>query len=253
MLIRVPQHTQADLDIWAIRERTDDINARRAKFRVRTRDAIAEIRSFAERGPCYAGVSWGKDSVVMASLVVQLAREGGPIVPLVWVRVEPRHNPHCALVRDAFFAAVGSHPYEEVEEWCARGDDGGWYAEGTLERGFARARETHGGRHVSGVRGDESSARSMRVARYGLTTEHTCAPIGRWTGDDVFAYLYERNLPAHPAYAMSWGGRLDRERIRVATLGGKRGDGHGRATWEWHYYGWRLDQIGYRAVDVRPR
>lgn len=254
MLIRVPQQTERDLAIWTIRERADALNAQRAKFRVRARDAIAEICAFAERGPCYAGVSWGKDSVVMASLVVQLARTGGPTIPLVWVRVEPRYNPHCTIVRDAFFAASGAHPYEEIEEWCRHdASDGGWYAEGTLERGLARAAAAHGDRYVSGIRGDESGVRALRVARYGLSTARTCAPLGRWSGDDVYAYLYQRELPVHPAYAMSWGGRLDRDRIRVATLGGRRGDGWGRATWEWDYYGWRLDQIGYARADVRPR
>jgi hypothetical protein len=32
------------------------------------------------------------------------------------------------------------------------------------------------------------------------------------------------------------GGRLDRERLRVAALGGDPGRGHGRAEWEAHYY-----------------
>lgn len=252
MLIRVPEHTERDLAIWAIRERTDEINAQRTKFRVRAREAVMAIRSFADAGPCYAGVSWGKDSVVLASLVVQLAREGGPVVPLVWVRVEPRCNPHCALVRDAFLGSVAAHPYTEIEEWC-EDRDGGWYAEGTLERGFARAAATHGDRYVSGVRGEESGQRTARMRAHGVSTARTCAPIGWWSGDDVFAWLYERELPVHPAYAMSWGGRLDRDRIRVATLGGRRGDGWGRATWEWDYYGWRLDQIGYRQADTRPR
>lgn len=252
MLIRVPQHSTDDLAVWQLRERADDINAQRTKFRVRERNALAEIRSFAELGPCYAGVSWGKDSVVVAHLVVQLARAGGPAIPLIWVRVEPRENPHCALVRDAFFARVGPHPYEEVVEQCEH-RDGDWIAEGTLERGFSRAGKLCGDRYVSGIRGDESGVRALRMARHGTSTTRTCAPIGQWSGDEVFAYLFARDLPVHPAYAMTWGSRLDRNRVRVATLGGRRGDGWGRATWEWHYYGWRLDAIGFRRADSRPR
>lgn len=34
-------------------------------------------------------------------------------------------------------------------------------------------------------------------------------------------------------------GLLSRERIRVATIGGERGTGHGRAEWERTYYGAR--------------
>lgn len=90
--------------------------------------------------------------------------------------------------------------------------------------------------HLSGVRGQESGARALRMQRWGTTTARTCAPIGWWTGLDVFAYLGLHDLPIHPAYAMNVGGMLDRERIRVASLGGKRGEGHGRAEWEARYY-----------------
>lgn len=254
MLIRVPEQSTLDLDVWAVRERTDALNAQRAKFRVREREAIAEIARFAERGPCYAGTSWGKDSTVIAHLVSQLRRDGGPAIPLVWVRVEPRENPHCALVRDAFFADAqhAGHPYEEIVEQCALVDCA-WSALGTLERGFARAAAVHGDRYVSGIRASESGARKMRCASHGLSTVRTCAPIGWWQGADVFAYLHARGLPVHPAYAMSFGGQLDRDRIRVASLGGLRGSEFGRSTWEYHYYGRRLDEIGHRAHDWRPR
>jgi len=252
VLIRVPEQTERDLAIWAIRERADALNAQRTKFRVRAREAMAEIGSFAAGGPCYAGVSWGKDSTVLASLVVRLRRTTGVTIPLVWVVARPRENPHCALVRDAFFAVAGDHPYEEIESWCEQTDTG-WSALGTLERGFARAAETHGVRYVSGIRGDESAQRAKRMARYGVATQRTCAPIGRWSAQDVWAYLHAHDLPVHPAYAMSMGGLIDRDRIRVATLGGRRGDGWGRATWEWRYYHRALDAIGHRAGDDRPR
>ena len=75
------------------------------------------------------------------------------------------------------------------------------------------------------------------MARWGESTERTCAPLGGWTGADVFAYLHTHRLPVHPAYACSLGGVLDRDRIRVAALGGERGRGHGRAEWERRYYG----------------
>lgn len=54
---------------------------------------------------------------------------------------------------------------------------------------------------------------------------------------DVFAYLAARDLPVHPAYAMSHGGRLDRRWLRVGSIGGTRALGRGRMEWESAYYG----------------
>ena len=68
------------------------------------------------------------------------------------------------------------------------------------------------------------------------------------TAADVMAYLARFNLPVHPAYGMLGSGRYDRERIRVATLGGERGGGAGRREWESEYYGDVLNRI---AAKVR--
>lgn len=59
----------------------------------------------------------------------------------------------------------------------------------------------------------------------------------------MFAYLHRFDLPVHPAYAMSRGGLWDRDRIRVASLGGRRGEGMGRAEWERAYYGRELTRL----------
>lgn len=195
------------------------------------------VRAFANGDPCYCGVSWGKDSVVVAHLV----RRAAPKIPLVWVRVKPIENPHCVLVRDAF---LGAHPgpYTEIEEHCFH-DDLGWHATGTLERGFARAAALSGARHVSGVRAQESTARRLRMMTHGESTAMTCAPIGWWSGEHVFAYLSKHDLPVHPAYAMTHGGVLDRIRIRVSSLGGERGTGKGRREWEQTYYRQEIDGL----------
>lgn len=75
------------------------------------------------------------------------------------------------------------------------------------------------------------------MARWGVSTDRTCAPIGNWTAEHVFTWLHMLNLPVHPAYAQTYGGQLDRGRIRVGALGGERGTGHGRREWERRYYG----------------
>ena len=69
-----------------------------------------------------------------------------------------------------------------------------------------------------------------------------------WKGADVFAYLAAHELPIHPAYGMSLGGAIERERLRVSALGGSRGAEFGRATIEWTYYrNWLAHD------DKRPR
>lgn len=251
-LIRVPQQTERDIEAWERDAQADPIVARSARHKRKVEQATEALRAFAAAGPCYAGVSWGKDSVCVAGLIAELQLP----ITLVWIRVEPVANPHCVLVRDEFLSRYPSLGYVEIQEWCERDPERGWLAKGTLERGFARAAKLFGESYVSGVRGEESAARKLRMRAHGISSSKTCAPIGWWSGADVFAYLHARDLPVHPAYAMSMGGAIKRERLRVASLGGsserlsgiaydggKRGDGFGRLEMERRYYGWRLREI----------
>lgn len=241
MLIESTRYTAHDLAAWESAERADAVWCRHSAFDAAVRKAADAIRAFValrSDGEAYCGVSWGKDSVVTADLVARFA----PGVPLVWVRVEPDYNPDCLLVRDAFLTLHPGVPYLEVE--VQRGG-GSYVAHGTLERGMAIARERlRATRYISGVRGEESGARTLRMRKHGAATRNTLAPIGWWTGRDVFAYLHQRRLPVHPAYACTMGGSLDRERVRVGPLGGqvgaRPGDGFGRAEWERRYYGREL-------------
>lgn len=231
MLIASRRHNQHDIDTWKRHERADGARAQLRIFGKRVDSARAALRTFAENGG-YAGTSWGKDSTVLAHMVATEA----PEVPLVWIRVEPICNPDCTLVRDAFLA---QHPHVRYEEICVdcRRDDDGWHASGTLERGFAQAASRYGDRYASGLRAEESGARKLRMMTHGVNSGRTCAPIGWWTAVDVFAYLFAFGLPVHPAYACSMSGLLDRAKLRVASLGGQRGTGWGRAEWERRYYG----------------
>lgn len=231
MLIASPRHTAADLECWGRTWRTAQLHSQLKSHRRQVRRSEDALLSFTGVGMGYAGVSWGKDSVVLASLIARLI----PRWPLVWVRVEPIANPDCLLVRDAFLAEHPSVRYEEIVEWCRRDSDG-WHARGTIERGFAEAARRYGPRYASGIRAEESGIRKLRVAKHGLVGPGTCAPIGWWTGDDVWAYALSHGLPIHPAYACTMDGALDPRRIRVASLGGKRGTGMGREEWERSYY-----------------
>lgn len=242
MIINPSRMRPEDRGPWLIAERGDKAAARLLPLDALADRSLDAIEAFARSGSCYAGVSWGKDSTVLAHLVWRLGVERDVVIPLVHVVVQPIRNPDCPAVRDAFLAAH-PHAYEEHVAWCSRDSDG-WHATGTLEAGFARAVASYGDRHVSGVRGEESGQRALRMRRWGTTTENTCAPLGWWTARHVFAYLAAHNLPVHPAYACTLGGRLDRERIRVSSLGGERGRTMGRLEWERIYYS---DALGHIA------
>lgn len=223
MLIASRRHTARDLERWRIDEETDALNAQRFPLSRLADEATQAIADFTRGGRGYVGVSWGKDSVVVAHLSRALGW------PLVYVRVRGVANPDCDLVRDAFLSRFAVE-YHEVDSSDAH------LSTGRLEAGFAVAAERFGDRYVSGVRGQESAARQMRMAIHGIATARTCAPIGRWSTAHVFAYLHAHDLPVHPAYACNGGGLWERDHLRVATIGGERGRGHGRVEWERRYY-----------------
>jgi phosphoadenosine phosphosulfate reductase len=242
-LIASPRHTPADHETWQRTVRTAEVHGQLKHHRKQIQRSVDAVMSFTGVGNGYAGVSWGKDSVVIAHMIATLC----PRVPLVWVRVEPIANPDCDLVRDEFLRMFPRVKYDELTVWCRRDDDG-WHATGTLERGFGIAAQRYGQRYMSGIRAEESGIRKLRVAKHGLVSSNTCAPIGWWGSWDVWAYLLTRGLPVHPAYACSFGGQLAPGRIRVASLGGRRGDGMGRAEWERQYYGRELAALDRPSI-----
>lgn len=239
MLLASPRHTAIDLQAWDRVVETARVHARLRSFVRQVTRSQDALLSFTGSRSCYAGVSWGKDSVVLAHLVATLC----PRVPLVWVRVEPIANPDCVLVRDAFLRLHHDVCYDEIVVRCQHDSDG-WHAGGTLEHGFAEAAKRYSADYLSGIRAEESGIRKLRVTKHGLVSRNTCAPIGWWSAWDIWAYLVTRGLPIHPAYACSLDGALDHGRIRVASLGGKRGDGMGRAQWEWAYYRQEMIALG---------
>jgi phosphoadenosine phosphosulfate reductase len=202
--------------------------------------AVEEIKSFSRRGGCYCSVSWGKDSVALAHLVVR----SGINMPMVHVHADPVANPDSPLVRERFLSLFPciyrevaidyrvTYGIRDLEERGAAGD-----------RMFFAAFRNFGDRHISGIRSDESFGRKIRMRRWGLSSPNACAPLGRWRAGDTFAYLARHDLPVHPAYAMLGSGRWERKHLRVDELGGRRGTQFGRADWEAEYYGDTLRRI----------
>ena len=180
----------------------------------------------------YVGVSWGKDSVVLADLAARVTDW-----PLVWVRQDPLFSPECIEVRNAFLPRFPDTVYDEVVVTLKPNKaTGGHHLTGSIERGFREAVRRHGPCHVSGIRADEAALRMMVRKMTGGQGRRALAPLIDWTATDVFAHLAARDLPVHPAYAMSGEGTWGRNRIRVASLTGRRGTEFGRRQWEETYY-----------------
>lgn len=246
MLIPDVRHTKRDIEAWNSWSVLDRIHGRSSSFARKESIALERIRSFVAEGKSWCAVSWGKDSCVIAHMVQIL---GLVDVPIVSVKLTPIFNPDCDTVRDKFLTSF-PHTYHEIIVDCVRGKTG-WHAVSVAESkvpqnvevGFKQANAVYGDRSIRGIRGAESGTRQMSKMVHGVSTAHSCRPIIDWTGQDVFAYLAKYDIPVHPAYAMSYGGMLDRDRIRVSFLGGSTGSGKGRDEWESTYYSQALSLL----------
>jgi phosphoadenosine phosphosulfate reductase len=242
MLVITHRHTAADLELWREIESADAIHGKRKSLRKKVHASIESLVEFVQQGACYASVSWGKDSVVLAHLV---AISEVPI-ELVHLRVVPTENPHTSEVRDCFLNRYPVVRYRELTK-----ESKNLFADpetrmkakaSSFSRPFREAGLPL--RYISGVRGDESSDRKKRMQVFGTSTDQTCAPLGWWSNADVFGYLAALNLPVHPNYGMTGGGRWPREHIRVSELAGEFGRKMGRLEWEREYYGDILARLG---------
>lgn len=221
MLITMSTLTPADLQAWRGYQRYDQ--AIGSLMNREEQQAIQEIRSFHSTHPdCIVSVSWGKDSVAVA----HLAWLADPRIPIVWVPAI-RKDGRCYeaeatfQVRDAF---LDSHPGAVYQERPGhprtprRGEPGFDQYMHDESKPQDQLKEQIHEPHITGVRADESAMRRMSIRSRGLSSTHTSRPIGRWSGEQVFAYLETRHLPVHPAYAASYGGTLDRRWLRVHSL-----------------------------------
>lgn len=223
-LIASPRFRPGDLERWRSLEMADRLYAQRYAARLDrlTEAAITKMEKFCQEGAARIDISWGKDSVVVA----HLAYRSNLALPIAWVKVERRFNPDCLPVRDAFLA---QHCMQYLEVAAPPGRDGQTSQPGFVEIG----KQLECDRYISGIRKEESKQRELRGSK---NTAKTCAPIADWTTKDVFAYLCKYDLPIHPAYAMSNGGQFERQHLRVASIGGRRGTQFSRRAWEELYY-----------------
>ena len=249
MLLDSHRLKRGDREHWAMLERYD--HRLGVGLDAKEEMALGRIQEWWEAGGGVCSVSWGKDSTVVAHLV---GMSGLPI-PIVWVRSDPFEMPECEDVRDSL---LGLHPNLAYEERIAvlrnpkRGMPGYEAHQANPDRKHQDVLgELIRERYVSGVRAEESAMRRASARWHGAVSKRTCRPILDWSGADVFAYMASRGLPVHPAYAMSYAGRLDRRWLRVHPLCSHHEESgvHGRdmSSWEDDYYGDAIDDALRRA------
>ncbi len=232
MLIASARHKPDDLGLWNQHERADKL------VKIPNRlisDSTDEIKRFADAGQCYVGCSWGKDSVVLAHLVSISC----PMLPVIWVRMMGRDNPDCEIVRDTFISGHSINYMERIFIYDQCAHDEHWKA----------VDEEFGSRRITGIRADESGNRKLSVRFHGVSTQRSCRPLAFWTGEMIFAYLAQNNLPVNPAYAMLGGGRWPRKYLRTHGIGGETGTNRGRREWEKEYYQDVLNRIASGRIS----
>lgn len=221
MLIASPRHARSDIKRWQELESADFAHGATRSMEKKIEQSIGEIRKFAKAGQFYISVSGGKDSAVLS----MLAEMAAVSVPRIHIHARRFANPdnQSVLCR---FPCLRTIPIEYPDR----------ATEADKDRAFFAALSDCGQRYASGIRGEESGGRKIRMRAHGCSTANTCAPIGWWKSMDVFGFLAMYGGPVHPAYAMLGGDRWNREHIRVDEIGGERGTQFGRREWEQEYY-----------------
>lgn len=212
--------------------------ARFARELARGRDAISRAIAI---GPAAISCSWGKDSVALADLVLDVA-PGTPIVHLA----APYALPGNEDVVEHFRARTTVHIVENarsLEEYLAAMREIGLYHEraGSMrhhgKRGkVARADAAFAALGIAvrflGLRGDEASGRRWNYRARGhlyqlMRGDWICQPLAAWSAGEVWGYIAERGLPYNRRIYDSETHGLTRETIRnqgwLSTVGAGRG------------------------------
>lgn len=237
MLVYSHRFRPGDLEHWDAMLEVDREHAKTLGYRHRIDEALALIQDFCDRhtpDEYYIGLSYGKDSITVSHMFRRIA----PNARIVSVHNVDTKNPDIPAVHTALGAFL-SHDYTGILYDYANADASYYDASGRPVKWHRILDELSSemGIHVTGIRRDESSAREKRYRAYGIETPNSFAPLANLTAFDVFAYLYENDLPVHPAYAMTDNGRWDKYRLRVSGIGHLEGTGMGRRVWEKLYYG----------------
>lgn len=232
MLILTNRQTEDDKKFYKQYDYFDSLNS---ITQIKLENSLNIISEFVNNNKCYCSVSWGKDSTVLVHLVSKLKLK----IPMIWIKEKPFYNPDCEIVRDHFIKNNYIYSYHEFtcdygnipyKNFCDKNGNPSLFYDtcNLLKKNF--------GARITGIRNDESNKRKLRYLTYGYSTENTCAPLSNWSINDIFAYIYQNELPLNPAYGCLINGHYSRNNIRVDCIGGFEADSFGRALWEKTYY-----------------
>lgn len=234
MLLPSNRFKKNDLEVWNEYEDVDFIHSESMTYKKRIAITEKAITRFINSGkPHFCGISWGKDSVVLADMFLKI----NPETNIIFVHQVDNMNPHSLDVMKSFLDFHNPKNFFEYS-YSYKDSDLTWFKNGKPNKWYRILEEINKkfGCHVTGIRPDESGKRAKRFKIFGMETINSFAPFQFMTHQEIFSYLAIHDLPIHPNYAMTLNGTLDRKRIRVAAIGNKEGDGMGRTQWEKEYY-----------------
>lgn len=198
-------------------------------------------------GPVCVSTSWGKDSIVLCDLAIDVL--GADRVTLVHLGSPyelPGYEPTTAhfTARAPVVTLESGRTYEDVVAWLrVIGLDHERETKHAQQRGQKAKKERmrawmeeHGvTSQAMGLRAEESATRRGLFQGRGLTYRTrdgvtTACPLGWWTGLDVWAWIASRSLPYHRLYDAETDG-YDRTTARNTGSLTTVGAGTGRLQW----------------------
>lgn len=205
----------------------DYLHAELHGFKRRVAQALSTIKNATQKGKIGISYSGGKDSTVLLDLVRRVV----PGAPAAFFDCGCNLSQTYEIV--AHYNVTIIKPRLGLLEMCRRG--GYWGYEGSTNSGakfnFGRvlideparqfAREYGLSVHAIGLRAEESSGRAANAhfrgtlyfANY-MDAWHLC-PLQRWTTDDIWAYIANRELRYNSAYDAMHRMGMPRERQRI--------------------------------------
>lgn len=223
----------------------DRVYARSAAHRRLVDRTLTEIEAALEgRGPVAVSFSGGKDSTVALDLI----RRVRPDARAVFFDSGLEHQETYEIVKRLGVDTMApERPLLEVLKaggyWGYRGPDADLsYNYDHIEMYYERPTSLYVAEHgievtVLGLRKDESAGRSIGIRRRGHFYQHQRSgtwrllPLARWTHDDVWAYIADRQLPYNAVYDRMARFGVPRVQWRVSCLIDIGGARLGRFSW----------------------
>ena len=218
----------------------------------------------------YASVSFGKDSLVMAHLLLSVA----PALPMLYVncgewdewpdtlRVKTEFISRfpCQLIELVGHSIVSAYIQaeriyiqdEEITSTARKAQHDYSSSLGKILDEEAKSRGFDGA--FMGLRKEESNNRArlfaMRGPLYHSSTRDlwACHPLAWWTGRDVWAYIIKYNLPYNELYDLDPRGR---EKARNGAMFGTRSARHGRLVFLQRMYPEWFNRFAAEFPEVR--